>query len=901
MKAQLFIILILCLSLPVIHAEETNNVFQAGVTQVTITPPQGYRMSGYFHERLNRGTHDPLLAKIMVFKQGKTEIALIFCDIIGISPELSSTTRKAAAKKTGIPRAHILIAATHSHTGPLYFGALRDHFHEKAADQHGRDPCEPLDYTAWLRDRIVDGIRSAQKLLKPVDLLASVTQENGLTFNRRFHMDDGTVRFNPGKGNPHIVRPAGPVDPDVSVLLLRNRSEQVATLTNFALHLDTVGGIEYSADYPVYLSRKLKDSFGEDFISVFATGTCGDLNHIDVSHKNPQKGHTEAERIGSRLSAAVKRALKTAQKETPLLGAAAETIKVPLQTFPDEVIRKAEEDLNKVGTRELPFLKQVHAYKICAIKARKDTHIPLEVQVFRFSSDTALVGLPGEVFVDLGQYIKKHSPFKTTFVVELSNDAPGYIPTTKAFKEGSYETVNSRIQPGGGERMAQTAVELLTRLAAAPTNKPPKQQVIRLDIPAPEDSAGGIIVADVTGDGAMDYLVTIPGHLAVYRNDGSHLWTKKLPIVVGASSEREGLPGHHGPGVAAGDIDGDNVCEVVFLTKDGFLHVVNGSSGKTEWKARPPVPDGAQRWELAMLCDLHGTGGDGDLLLQATNTSGYRMGKYLAAYRFSTLKSGGEPLWTTDKFLSCAHNGARIADLNGDKKDEILGATIFSSTGRFITRAVGNRWHMDSIFVSDVKPDLPHLEVVMLEEGANNVQLIGLAGPIWRHHFKHQEPQNAAVGRFASQNGDISIWCRSRYNEHQKPFVFDKNGKVIFTYEMDDLAPKGWTTSGVEVIHAIDWTGGPRQLACAKERHTTGDVCLFEPLTGKFILTLEEKADRLYVADVSGDWREEIIVLNGNELHIYENRAPNPQPGRKRLWTNRNYRRLKQCHNYYSP
>jgi hypothetical protein len=90
-------------------------------------------------------------------------------------------------------------------------------------------------------------------------------------------------------------------------------------------------------------------------------------------------------------------------------------------------------------------------------------------------------------------------------------------------------------------------------------------------------------------------------------------------------------------------------------------------------------------------------------------------------------------------------------------------------------------------------------------------------------------------------------------------------------------------------------------LACAKERHKSGDVCIFEPLTGTFVEHFKEKADRLYVADVTGDWREEIIVLNGNELHIYQNAESNPRPNMKRLWADRNYRRLKQCYNYYSP
>ncbi|MHC4890133.1 MAG: FG-GAP-like repeat-containing protein [Planctomycetota bacterium] len=425
--------------------------------------------------------------------------------------------------------------------------------------------------------------------------------------------------------------------------------------------------------------------------------------------------------------------------------------------------------------------------------------------------------------------------------------------------------------------------------------------VIKLTIPAPKDSGGGIIVADVTNDGKIDYLVTVPEHLAVYGNDGKKLWIKKTDIVVGGSSENQGLPGHHGPGVAAGDVDGDGKCEVVFLTRNSVVHIVDGITGREEANAKVPHPEGTTQWEVAMIADFRGTGGDPDILLQTTNNQGYRMGKFLAAYTVVQLLKGGKPLWRSDKFVSCAHNAARLADINGDGRDEVLGATIVSADGKLLTRAVSGRWHMDSVFVADVSPEVPGLEVILLEEGSNQVQVLGAKGPLWRRHFKKQEPQNAAIGRFKKGSEEIFIWCRSRYNEHQKPFVFDSSGKKVFDYAMDDVAPVGWTASGVEVIHTIDWTGKREQLACAKERHKSGDVCIFEPLTGKFVARFKEKADRLYVADVTGDWREEIIVLNGSELHIYQNTGHNRRPNQERLWVNRNYRRLKQCHNYYSP
>ena len=455
-----------------------------------------------------------------------------------------------------------------------------------------------------------------------------------------------------------------------------------------------------------------------------------------------------------------------------------------------------------------------------------------------------------------------------------------------------------------GNAQTLTSFCLVLMLVGATTGADrPKLSVIHLDIAAPkgaDDSTGGIIVADVNGDRRGDFLVTTRGHLGVYDNLGKKLWSRQLDIVVGGQSESQGLPGHCGPGVAAGDVDGDGRVEVVYLTRDRALHVADGASGKEKASVRPPIPAGAERWELAMVADFRGRG-DRDILLQATNKKGYRMGRYLAAYAYAELIRGGEPLWRTDAFVSCAHNGARLADLDGDGRDEVLGATIFSHAGELLATAAPFRGHMDSVFVADARPGSPGLEVVLLEEGSNYVQLMSTKGTIWREHHRRQEPQNAAIGRFRRGTDEIFIWCRTRYNEHQRPFVLDSTGRKVFEYAMDDVAPEGWTSRGVEVIHTIDWTGKREQLACAKERHESGDVGVFEPLTGKFVEHIPESADRLYVYDVRGDWREEIIVLSGSELHVYENPAPNPRRDQKRLWEDRNYRRLKQCHNYYSP
>jgi len=128
-------------------------------------------------------------------------------------------------------------------------------------------------------------------------------------------------------------------------------------------------------------------------------------------------------------------------------------------------VAAARADMSKVGTSALPFLTQVEIVSTLDLASRGAT-LEAEVQVFRLAPDLAVVLLPGEVFVDLGLAIKKGSPFRHTLVIELSNDNPAYIPTTKAFAEGSYETVNSRIAPGGGERLVTEAIRLLKMVAA---------------------------------------------------------------------------------------------------------------------------------------------------------------------------------------------------------------------------------------------------------------------------------------------------------------------------------------------------------------------------------------------------------------------------------------------------
>jgi hypothetical protein len=235
-----------------------------------------------------------------------------------------------------------------------------------------------------------------------------VAQQQGLSFNRRFHMKDGSVRFNPGVLNPDIVRAAGPIDPGVGVVLVRDGDNNaLAGLVNFALHLDTTGGTLYAADYPYYAEQTLREKLGKDFMLLFGTGTCGDINHIDVTKKDRLK----SDHIGATLARTVAASLEESRPiGQACLAAGRAVVDAPLQSFGPGEIEQARKDMEKVGTNELPFLEQVKAYKILDLQSRPGPATPLEVQVFRLSKEVVVVGLPGEVF-GVGLAIKKASPF----------------------------------------------------------------------------------------------------------------------------------------------------------------------------------------------------------------------------------------------------------------------------------------------------------------------------------------------------------------------------------------------------------------------------------------------------------------------------------------------------------
>jgi len=437
-----------------------------GAAAVVITPPLGTPMAGYYSERAAEGVHDELYAKALVIEKDGAKAALVSLDLISTPRQVVTEARREIERTTGVRGDAVMISATHSHTGPL--------MNNRGARESvlGGTSDLALRYTAELPMKIAQAVKLADERLAPARAAIGSGHEGSIAFNRRYHMADGTVGWNPGKLNPRILKPAGPIDPDVPVVMFTSPAKKpLAVYVNYAVHLDNIGGLKISADLPYTLSKLLADVLGPEIVTVYTTGCCGDVNHVDVNWAEPQKGFENSARMGTILAAEV---LRTTPRLRPVADGAlrvkSEIVKLPLPQVSPEDVAKARETVQRRGdgrsANRVPFLEQVNAFKVLDVDARHGQPHEVEVQVVALGREVAWVSLPGEIFAELGLALKQDSPFPHTIIAELANGSVGYIPARRAFAQGNYEVVSTRCAEGSGELLVSTAVRLLKELFA---------------------------------------------------------------------------------------------------------------------------------------------------------------------------------------------------------------------------------------------------------------------------------------------------------------------------------------------------------------------------------------------------------------------------------------------------
>jgi len=432
---------------------------KVGRAQVAITPQLGVSLAGYFHDRRAESLRDDLFAKAMVLESGSTRLALVALDLISVSGEIADSAKDIIRREAGIPPDHVLICATHTHTGP----ELRDNAVVPAC----------LQYVGLLPRRIADAVKRAAGSLAPATLRAGSVNVEGYSFNRLFRLKDGTEVFGKGGREAQVIGPAGPIDPQLQTLsAVDEKGRLLALAVNFALHPDVIGGGTadfISADWPGEIGRNIAAVYGGDVVTLFLQGTCGDINHSPHEPTNlPRGGPAKAVQLGRALAGAAMTAMERAEPMTALpLASAVETLAIPYYTRDAKLLAEVAALKNKA--RLSPFERYLVERCESWPYDGKDADVP--VQAMRIG-DIGLVALPAEIFVRIGLDIKKWSPFRQTFVVELANARVStYVPTTDQAERGAYgaKPILSRwLCPDAGRRMADAAAVLLHKLATPP-------------------------------------------------------------------------------------------------------------------------------------------------------------------------------------------------------------------------------------------------------------------------------------------------------------------------------------------------------------------------------------------------------------------------------------------------
>ena len=430
-----------------------------GAAQRNISPPLGTHMAGYYHVRPASAIHDDLFARAMVIDDGTTTIALVTCDLVSIREESVINAREQVAEYTDIPGGNVLICCTHTHTGPITRG-------DRSSATFGS---MSNSYMETLEKQIAAAVTEAWETRTPGTLRIGKSQETRIAFNRRFHMRDGSVKTNPGKNNPDVIRPVGPIDPDVYVLLAEsNQGDPIGVLVNYSLHADTTGGDQISADYSGWMEKHLRNMSPEldEAVVLYANGYCGDINHVNVNDPDQLKGFEESERIGRALAESATQALSHLEPlagETVHASQRSEVLPAVVPTAEDIAwAREAVEASPRGGGPGRDDL--VKAHRDLALQELNKQHFDTEVQVLSVGN-VAITALPGEMFVELGLSIKEHSPFEHNLLAELANGNLGYICTEAAYPQGAYEPTSSRVLPGSGEQLVRAALAMQREIA----------------------------------------------------------------------------------------------------------------------------------------------------------------------------------------------------------------------------------------------------------------------------------------------------------------------------------------------------------------------------------------------------------------------------------------------------
>ncbi len=458
--------------------------FTAGFAETDITPRIGMEMAGGYVKAFQRKFHDPCKVRAAVFGDGADRAALVSVDALIVPRPVAQAVRAAVQQRCGLAPDCVMIGATHSHSsGPVAMVQPGEYDHAPAFVRklaYDLTSCADAGYLDHVRAQAIEAVVRADAARRPVVCGVGRGREETVAFNRRFRMRNGQSWTHPGVGNPDIIEPAGPIDPEVGVVGAWDEQGRLAgAIVNFACHATTSpDGI--SANWIYYMEKIIRAVYGPDVIVMLMQGHCGDVTQVDNrSRYRTPTGDQYARLVGGRVGAeAVKVLTASHVGRLAPIRAASQTLTLPRRKPSPERVRRAAEiaakDQKEVGHARWVFAKEI--VLVDALIARYPT-VEAEIQAVQLGP-AVFLSSPGEMFVEWGLATKAKSKFPFTFPVELANGCVGYVPTEEALgaRGGGYETrltSYTNLQPDAGRRMLDTALGLAARLTPGAVPEPP--------------------------------------------------------------------------------------------------------------------------------------------------------------------------------------------------------------------------------------------------------------------------------------------------------------------------------------------------------------------------------------------------------------------------------------------
>jgi len=452
-------------------AKSQEPAFKSGFAERNITPEIGMEQPGGYKKAFHRTLHDPCKVRAAVFDDGTKRVAVVGLDALVIRRPQVVAARKGIAEKCGIPPEDVLISASHSHssgpTGMILPGEFDHADAEVKRLAYAESSMADAKYLKQVEAAIIEAVCEADK--NRTDSLAGAGYglEDQVAYNRRFRMRNGRTQTHPRQGNPEIIEPAGPTDPQVGVIGAWDKSGKLqGCVVNFACHATTSpGGI--SANYIWYLEKVIRGTFGEHVVVVFLPGCCGDITQVDNQSPYENRGSEDwCKFVGGRVGAEAVKVLLTMDRGKLMpVDAKTTMLSIKRRVPSKERLAKCREIVKQeekaVGHAEWTFAKEI--VLLDAI-LQKEPVKETEVQAVQVGPVVMLTN-PAEFFCEFGLDQKKRSGFPITFPVELANDCVGYVPTEEALgpRGGGYETrltSYSNLEPTAGRQFVDATIEM---------------------------------------------------------------------------------------------------------------------------------------------------------------------------------------------------------------------------------------------------------------------------------------------------------------------------------------------------------------------------------------------------------------------------------------------------------